>query len=231
MLRALSVVALAILVSACGATRAEIQSDAIRTAVQKAASDARVCVGKLRESPDMVAAQLLLPLNDPSKATIEQMSSTARPTPQQMQQIVAFKKSVDSCNIATSSHVRPVFPALVNVTDEYRMSLDRVVVALVQDQINLGEAVQKAQSEERLFKAEAMSLLNRTKTALAREHAAEKEERRASMREFGDALQAANAQMQQQQQLNQQQQLINNLNRPRMTTCNQIAGIVSCNTW
>lgn len=220
------VLALALLASGCGG---QTQPNQTETNVQKsfemlkkdlshAQTDHETCYAEVNSHPDSIAAKEILPLDDPGKASIKQMASTARPTPDQMRKIVAYKQNLDRCDERVVSDLNFSVVGFYTLSQKKNQKLDGIIVDLTQKKLNLGGAVQAAQLESQRFQTEAKSLFDKSIASLVHQQNAEIAQRDAEMAQrqvaqaqreadlaaFGAAMQSTSNQfLQGQQQLPQ----------------------------
>jgi hypothetical protein len=231
----LTVMTLALLVSGCGGqnqaqyqaqaqnqaqapTNAQRQMETIKGVMAAAGSIGVACFNEVNSHPDSVAAKELLPLDDPSKASITQLASTARPTRSQIAKIVAFKQGRDKCVEQMAVKVREIDQRFSNILLKTDRDQDVVIVNLMHGKLNLGEAILALQAAIQRSNQEGNALAQKIEADLHRQSDMEIAQRQAAyaqqqiaqaqaqaqgeadMAAFGNSMQAASAQFNQQVQ-------------------------------
>jgi hypothetical protein len=190
------VLALALLASGCGgqqqagyqaqyqnqaqmSTNGQRQMAMIKGTMATVSSSLKTCYEEVHSHPDLVAVNELLPLADPSQASISQLASTARPTHNQITKIVALKQSIDKCDEQTATKLRDVDTAFYDIVHRYDQNLDGIIVELMHGKLKLGEATHAAQMENQRFQGEAKALAQKIEANLLQQHNMEIAQRQA----------------------------------------------------
>jgi hypothetical protein len=225
MIKRSMVLTLALLASGCASqnqtqqtqtpTQAQMRFAMIKGIGDTAKFAADTCYAEVYSNPDSVAAKELLPLDDPSKASITQLASTARPTHDQITKMVAYKQNVDKCNEQFAAKMRDVDPAFYDIIHRSDQNLDGIIVELIQRRLNLGEAARAAKLVAQREQDEVLALGQKIVASVHQQHDAEIAQRQAAQAQrqaaqaqgeadlaaFGAAMQSSSYQFQQQQQL------------------------------
>jgi hypothetical protein len=139
------------------------------------------------------------------------LASTARPTPGQIKEIVAYLQNIEKCDEQTFGEMRVIDSAFYDIMRRTDQSLDGIVVELIQRRLNLGEAARAAKLVVQRCHDDVEALSQKIAASLIQEHNAEIAQRNAEMVQrqaaqaqgeadlaaFGNSMQAASAQFNQ----------------------------------
>ena len=172
----------------------QLESDKVSFFTAKRMADE--CYTEVNSRPDSITANQLLPLDDPSKATITQLASTARPTPGQMKKIIAYKNDIDHCDRQAATQLGNIDPGIPYMFLTSEENVDSIVDELSQGKIALGAATSAVQAEQMRLNTQWQSSLQATLASLRQENSAEMAQRQAAQAQSEANLAALAAQTQ-----------------------------------
>ena len=213
-----------ILLSGC-ATQAQRTFKATNGAANVAFAQLKQCQADLNSNAaysDLAQHLAIVPVPPPS---LEQLADGAAPSDGQVAQLMEWHKGVQACRQQLLDSAQASFPFMVAAYQQNFASADAIFLRVAQKQITFGEA-NKELSQARLDGAARNRTASSAWTSeLKEEHREEVAQRAAAIQAMAVSLQETGAAMQQRAQ---QQQLINAINRPVYTSCNQNGSFTNC---
>jgi hypothetical protein len=208
----LIVVATTVALAAC-ATGAQRQYEAMVTNGKVAGDQVATCSAAAYNSPEFEPVRPHLPpkLDD---ATLVQLADQNFPNDNEIAAIVATHPKYNACRQAFLNQLSQTAPSLAAIWAALYTKNEAVTVQLVQKKLPWGEYLTRAKANASDTKLQLNQESQRIVAGLNRSHEAELARRQA----------AANAMA----QYMQTQQIINNMNRPVVTNCNQFGTMVNC---
>lgn len=207
MIKRSMVLALLLLASGCGSqtqTNAEMRAAMVKEAVQKAGFIHKTCYALVHSNPDSVEVERVLPMAE--LASIAQMASTARTTPNQVTKIVAYRQNLDTCDEWVATDLRLLDPAFYDIFHRADQNLDGIILDVVQRKLNLGEAARAVNFVAQRFDQEGKALGQKIEASLYKQHNAEIAQGQAAQAPGQADMATLAAQMQQGSYQFQQQQ-------------------------
>lgn len=210
----LTVIAALFSVSLCGcATQAQRQFQAIKTGNQEHGAQFKACAASIYNSPEFASLRPHVPPSA-SDTTLEQLSDPSFATPSEVQAIFSTHPKFQECRKALLNGLAQSEPSLVPIlTAAYNKNEDDLL-ALIQRKVAWGEYTHLIRDRATETQATIQAEDRRVVSGLQQEHQTEMAQRQRA----AEAL-AAWAQT---------QEMINAANRPVITNCNQMGGMVNC---
>jgi hypothetical protein len=195
------------------ATAAQRQAQQIKVTTQSTVAQLKSCVAAVYNSAVYNAIRPHLPL-DIRDATLEQMTSTAKVTDEEIKAIYAQHPQMQACRKTALESLEPVTPTLVPILADEWDKNEQMLIELVQRKITWGEYVTRGKERTVETTQRLTAAAQQIDAGLQRSYEAEMAQRQ----------RAADAMM----QFHQNQQLINSLNRPVITNCQGFGNMVNC---
>lgn len=208
------VVIISVLVLGSCATAAQRQAVQSRDGLRMVTAEYKACAVAVRNSPEY--APLLPHMSDPDSGqpTMAQLTDGSTPTAQEASLVASFYDATTPCRSTALHGLSVVRPDLAPIVASAYTTRAAATALLVQRKITWGEAAQRAQVRVSALRQALEDADHQWLTELRAENREELAQRQAA----GAAL--AN--------WAQQQQMINAINRPVITNCNQWGSTVNC---
>lgn len=152
------------------------------------------------------------------------LNNTTKPTPREVQALIALHDSIRPCRIEALEGYGKVHPAYVSLYAEAFSRADDDLLSLIQGRITWGQHAKLVQENMVELQAGFAKVSQEINYNLANAHTFEVQQRQA-------AAQALSAWAAQQQQIQAQQNIANAINRPRYTQCRYVGVYLQCNTF
>jgi len=169
----------------------------------------------LYSSPEVEPLRAHIPL-DIRNATLEQMTDTHLATDAEIKVLLDEHPKYQACRQALLNQIARVTPTIVPILTKRYTEDDDKLIALIQKKMTWGDFIREQKDSLPAFQAELTAEYRRIGAALNQQNQFELQQRQA----------AANAMM----QYYQTQEMINEMNRPVITNCNQIGTMTNCVT-
>jgi len=200
------------LLSGCQTT-AQRQYQAIKSNNQSAIQDLQMCVTTVYNSPEFALLRKHLPLKV-TDATLEQLSDDSLATDQEISVILVEHPKLQSCRQRAIDQISQTSPTVVPIFLAITTKSEDSLINLIQKKQGWGAHVRRVRDVTVAGTSELQLESQRIEAGLQQSHEAELARRQAA----ADAL----------VRYSQTQQIINNMNRPVITNCNSLGGMVNC---
>jgi len=204
-----------LLISGC-ATAAQMQAQKIRSNDALATNELKTCLEVVRQSPDFDALREHIPLNF-LQTSLAQMSDDSKVTEAEIKAFYATDPPIQACRKTAADRLTTTTPALVPIVIDDWQQRDELEIALIKKKITWGEFISRAKENAVKAKKEVTLAMQQLGSQLQQDNTAELQRRQ----------QAAHNAM----QYFQNQQIINDMNRPRTTSCSGFGNMVNCTTY
>jgi hypothetical protein len=205
-------IATAFLLGGC-ATSAQRQYQAIVTNSQNASQQLQICVATGRNLAEFTPLQNHVPMNI-DQATLEQLADIDKASDEAVQAILVTHPKFLSCRQSYLTQISQTTPTLVPIYVSLYAKGDGSLVDLIQKKQSWGEHLRRAKDASVEARLQISQENQRIAAGLNRSHEAELARRQAAANAMSQYLQT--------------QQIINNMNRPVVTNCNQFGNMVNC---
>jgi hypothetical protein len=210
--RATNVAIIVILIAGCS-TAAQQQYQAIASNNRSAVQELQACSLVIYDSPEFAPLRRHVPYKA-TDATLEQLSDNSLATDDEIKIILSVHPHLQSCKKQALDRIAQSTPTLVPIMLRVVSKGEDSLIDLIQKKQSWGAHVRRGRDVATAGTAELQTEGQRIVAGLQQSHEAELAQRR----------QAAEALA----QWAQTQQMINAVNRPVITNCNQFGGMVNC---
>jgi hypothetical protein len=209
---AICALAISVSLAAC-ATAAQRQYQTMVTNDKSAVQDLQSCSMAIYNSPEFAPLREHLPSNV-TQATLEQLSDNRLATDGEIKIILAVHPQLQACRKQALDRISQSTPTLVPILLATLTKNEDSLIDLIQKKQSWGTYVRGVRDRAVAQNAELQAEIRRIEAGLQQSHEAELAQRQRA----AEAL----------SQWAQTQQMLNAANRPVITNCNQIGGMVNC---
>jgi hypothetical protein len=210
--RAIGVLAIAASLAGC-TTAAQRQYEIIVSNNRSAAQDLQACAMAVYNSPEYTPLRRHAPYKA-TDATLEQLADNSLATDEEVKTILEIHPQLQSCRKQALDRVAQSTPTLVPILLTTMTKGEDSLIDLIQKKQSWGAHVRRVRDATIAGTAELQAEGRRIEAGLQQSHEAELAQRQRA----AEAL----------AQWAQTQQVINAMNRPVITNCNQFGGMVNC---
>jgi hypothetical protein len=210
--RAIGVLAIAASLVGC-ATAAQRQYQAMASNNRTAVQDLQECSTTIYNSPEFAPLRKHAPYKA-SDATLEQLSDNSLATDEEVKTILEIHPQLQSCRKQALDRIAQSTPTLIPIWLGVLSKSEDSLIDLIQKKQSWGSHVRRARDLTIAATVELQTEGRRIVAGLQQSHEAELAQRQRA----AEAL----------AQWAQTQQMINAMNRPVITNCNEFGSIVNC---
>jgi hypothetical protein len=194
-------------------TAAQRQYQAIKSNNQSALQDLQTCAMAVYNSPEFAPLRRHVHFK-PTDATLEQLTDANVATDEEIRVILEEHPKLQSCRQRTLDQISQTTPTAVPIFLAITTKSEDSLIDLIQKKQSWGAHVRRVRDVTIAGDAELQAEGQRVVAGLQQSHEAELARRQAAADAFVH--------------YSQTQQIINNMNRPIITNCDRVAGMVNC---
>jgi hypothetical protein len=206
------VIAVSLLAGAC-ATAAQRQYQAMATNGQSSSQSLQACVRPVWDAPENAPLRARMPFKV-IDATLQQMSDKDFASDEEIQTILVVHPKLNSCRQAFLTQLSQTSPSISVLYASTFADNEHHLIDLIDKKERWGEYVRGAKQRVTELQLRLTQESQRITAGLDQSHQAELARRQAAANAMSQYLQT--------------QQIINNMNRPVVTNCNQFGNMVNC---
>ena len=175
------VVFLCINFSGCGATHAEIQSQALKESLSKTMKVAKACMAAVYNKEENELLRPHMPLNfDVRNTSIQQLTDNSYMSDSEKSALYIVHPMIKECRMAVLNDLNASMPTLVPIMEEEMAYGEEDLIRLVNKQITWGQHAQNSKKRAALFSKKGIAEADKIYSQLEQSKEAELAQRQAA---------------------------------------------------